>query len=251
MRTSAIFAPRRGASIGRVIEPLVCLDRAGAILPGKDLILPIGEQFTAAEDECGQSSGSGLEGMWIAVVFGGSDSAPLRESISVLRTPSYVMRSNVPSRPRTISSLIFAVTSRSAAPMILLPPTPISPSVLPRLQVFAVFFPIPTSISIPSALCGTGRPQRGTRSRRGGGGCGNRRAHAPPSPGASPWGAVLSAYSRPQIGIPVRSSLASALSWRMVQSTSLYLPLSGPISDPVPIFRRPAVSRAVPVCCTT
>jgi hypothetical protein len=55
-------------------------------MPTTDLALPVGKHFTPAEvegalygrDGRGRSSGGALEGMWVAIVFGGTDEAPFR-----------------------------------------------------------------------------------------------------------------------------------------------------------------------------
>ena len=75
-----------GTPAGWIMEPLVYLDGTGSFGPKADLTLSIHEPFTAAEieralygrDSRGRSSGDGLEGMWVALVFGGTDEAPFR-----------------------------------------------------------------------------------------------------------------------------------------------------------------------------
>jgi hypothetical protein len=75
-----------GTAIGWVLEPLAYLIRNRSQLPDASLTLPIGanwdsvaiERALYGRDEFGRSNGEGLEGMWVAIVLGGSARAPLR-----------------------------------------------------------------------------------------------------------------------------------------------------------------------------
>lgn len=69
-----------GALLGWVIEPLAYLSASGDAMVRDTLTLPIPadappsqvERALYGRDDCGQSGGDGLEGTWVAVVFGGA-----------------------------------------------------------------------------------------------------------------------------------------------------------------------------------
>ena len=70
---------RDGAEVGWAIEPLAYLDQAGDALVGDELTLPVDAHAAPGTFECalygrddqGRSTGDGLEGAWVAAVFGG------------------------------------------------------------------------------------------------------------------------------------------------------------------------------------
>ena len=75
-----------GRGVGWVIEPQAYLRATSGELPSDSLILPLGAECTPAEieralygrDARGQSSGEGLEGMWVAIILSAGREAPLR-----------------------------------------------------------------------------------------------------------------------------------------------------------------------------
>lgn len=74
---------RDGTLIGWAVEPLLYLDATGGTIPTNQLTLPVDANATPADieralygrDEHGRSEGTGLEGTWTAIVFGGSGNA--------------------------------------------------------------------------------------------------------------------------------------------------------------------------------
>lgn len=77
---------REGTPIGWAMEAHACLSGQGGVVPTRELVLPISPQATPADIESalygrgenGSSDGNGLEGPWVAVLFGGTGAAPLR-----------------------------------------------------------------------------------------------------------------------------------------------------------------------------
>lgn len=75
-----------GSQLGWVIEPLAFLSSTGGALPSSAITLPIPARAPAVEieralygrDERGDSSGNGIEGMWVAIIFAGPDAALFR-----------------------------------------------------------------------------------------------------------------------------------------------------------------------------
>jgi hypothetical protein len=74
-----------GSRLGWIIEPLVYLNQEGGAVPTDSLTLPADgcssgaiERALYGRDERGRSSGGGIEGMWVAIIFGGTEQAPLR-----------------------------------------------------------------------------------------------------------------------------------------------------------------------------
>lgn len=75
-----------GTSVGWLVEPLAYLTAVGDSLPGSELTLPVSAHASPADieralygrDESGRSNGDGVQGMWVAIVFGGAANAPFR-----------------------------------------------------------------------------------------------------------------------------------------------------------------------------
>lgn len=75
-----------GATMGWVIEALAYLEGSDGRVPADDLRLPIASTATAGEveralygrDDAGHSSGEGIQGMWVAIVFAGTAERPIR-----------------------------------------------------------------------------------------------------------------------------------------------------------------------------
>lgn len=75
-----------GAPLGWILEPLVQLREEGGRVPDNRVILPTGptpgdaelERALYGRNRRGSSDGSGVEGMWAAILLGASPGAPLR-----------------------------------------------------------------------------------------------------------------------------------------------------------------------------